>query len=161
MTYYIADIGFAEKRPSNGRRMKENEIMSGRSLPTGIDYQELLAFCVKCAEEKKAEDLLALDTSKLSSVADRLLIATAGSEPQLRALASFIERQVRETFQKRVSNQPDDAASGWVLLDYGNLIIHLMTSEMRRRYNLEGLWGDAPAIELVSCLASGRRPADE
>ena len=148
----------ASKQPTTNQGEK---FMSGQTRPSGIDYQELLAFCVKCAEDKKAENLLALDTSKLSSVADRMLIATAGSEPQLRALSSFLERQVRETFHKRVSNQPDDASSGWVLLDYGNLIIHLMTSEMRGRYNLEGLWSDAPAIELVSLLASGRRPDGE
>ena len=119
-----------------------------------LSYRELLDFCAKCAGEKLADDVIGLDCSRISSVADYVLIATAGSEPQLRAISSFMERQVREVYQKRTLNQPDDASSGWVLLDFGNLIVHLMTQEMRGRYNLEGLWGDNPAVEVFEKLSS-------
>ena len=122
-----------------------------------LNYRELLDFCAKCAGEKLADDVIGLDCSRISSVADYVLIATAGSEPQLRAISSFMERQVREVYQKRTLNQPDDASSGWVLLDFGNLIVHLMTQEMRGRYNLEGLWSDSVPVELLSELANGRK----
>ena len=82
-----------------------------------------------------------------------MMIATASSEPQLRALASFIERQVREEYKLRTLNQPDDSSSGWVLLDFGNLIVHLMTPESRERYDLEGLWGESPTAETASKIA--------
>ena len=118
-----------------------------------IDYKVLLDFCIKCAEDKLAENISTLEIGKVSSVADYMMIATASSEPQLRALASFIERQVREEYKLRTLNQPDDSSSGWVLLDFGNLIVHLMTPESRERYDLEGLWGESPTAETASKIA--------
>ena len=118
-----------------------------------VNYRELLDFCAKCAGEKLADDVIGLDCSRISSVADYVLIATAGSEPQLRAISSFMERQVREVYQKRTLNQPDDASSGWVLLDFGNLIVHLMTPASRERYNLEGLWGENPSDATAAKMA--------
>ncbi|MBE6387074.1 MAG: ribosome silencing factor [Lentisphaerae bacterium] len=117
------------------------------------DYQALLDFCIKCAEDKLAENIVTLNIGKVSSVADYMMVATASSEPQLRALSSFIERQVRDEFKLRTLNQPDDSSSGWVLLDFGNLIIHLMTPESRERYNLEGLWGENPSHATAEKLA--------
>lgn len=117
------------------------------------DYQALLDFCIKCAEDKLAENIVTLNIGKVSSVADYMMVATASSEPQLRALSSFIERQVRDEFKLRTLNQPDDSSSGWVLLDFGNLIIHLMTPESRERYNLEGLWGEKPSHATAEKLA--------
>ena len=117
------------------------------------DYQALLEFCIKSAEDKLAENIVTLNIGKVSSVADYMMVATASSEPQLRALSSFIERQVREEFKLRTLNQPDDSSSGWVLLDFGNLIIHLMTPESRERYNLEGLWGENPSHATAEKLA--------
>ena len=118
-----------------------------------IDYCELLDFCIKCAEDKLAENVVTLEIGKVSSVADYMMVATASSEPQLRALSSFIERQVREKYQLRTLGQPDDSASGWVLLDFGNLIVHLMTPESRERYNLEGLWGENPTAATAAKMA--------
>jgi ribosome-associated protein len=118
-----------------------------------VDYRELLDFCIKCADEKMAENIVTLEIGKVSSVADYMMVATASSEPQLRALSSFIERQVREKFQLRTLGQPDDSSTGWVLLDFGNLIIHLMTPESRERYNLEGLWGENPSDATAAKMA--------
>ena len=113
-----------------------------KNMSEKIDYKALLDFCIKCAEDKLAENISTLEIGKVSSVADYMMVATASSEPQLRALSSFIERQVREEYKLCTLNQPDDSASGWVLLDFGNLIVHLMTPESRERYDLEGLWGE-------------------
>lgn len=101
----------------------------------------LADFCVACAEEKLAENTVLLDLANLSSVADYFVIATANSEPQLRALISFIERQVRDKFAIRPFSDGGDETGGWALLDFGTVIVHLMTPEMREKYNLEALWG--------------------
>lgn len=132
----------------SGISEKQENNMDGK-----IDYKALLDFCIKCAEDKLAENISTLEIGKVSSVADYMMIATASSEPQLRALASFIERQVREEYKLRTLNQPDDSSSGWVLLDFGNLIVHLMTPESRERYDLEGLWGESPTAETASRIA--------
>ena len=107
-----------------------------------IDYKALLDFCIKCAEDKLAENVSTLEIGKVSSVADYMMIATASSEPQLRALSSFIERQVREEFQVRTIAGGEDNSGGWVLLDFGDVIVHLMLPEVREKYQLETLWGE-------------------
>ncbi|MBR7107525.1 MAG: ribosome silencing factor [Lentisphaeria bacterium] len=115
--------------------MNENEIRLNQS-------RELAEFCIKCAEEKFAENPALLALGEESSIADFFVVATATSEPQLRALASFIERQVREVYQLRPISDEADNAGGWTLLDFGNVIVHLMSPEMRDKYDLETLWGE-------------------
>lgn len=138
---------------SDIKELTEKIMKTENKIMEKIDYKALLDFCIKCAEDKLAENISTLEIGKVSSVADYMMVATASSEPQLRALSSFIERQVREEYKLRTLNQPDDSSSGWVLLDFGNLIVHLMTPESRERYDLEGLWGENPTAETASKLA--------
>ena len=104
--------------------------------------REVAEFCIRCAEEKLAEDPALLTLGEESSIADFFVVATANNEPQLRALTSFIERQVRDRFQLRPLSGDIDNAGGWTLLDFGNVIVHIMTPEMREKYDLETLWGE-------------------
>ena len=103
--------------------------------------REIAEFCIKCAEEKLAVDPALLTLGSDSSIADFFVVASANSEPQLRALTSFIERQVREVYQLRPISGDIDSNAGWTLLDFGDVIVHLMTPEMREKYDLETLWG--------------------
>ena len=105
--------------------------------------RELAEFCIQCAEEKIAEDPVLLQLPGNSSIADFFVIATANSDPHLLALANFIERQVREVRKLRPLSGGDfDAAGGWALLDFGDVIVHLMRPEVRAKYQLETLWGE-------------------
>ena len=115
-------------------------------MPKKYTDEQLLQLCVASAEEKLAENVVTITLGSASSVADFFVIATANSEPQLRAVADFIERQVREKFGVHTSSNAENNEGGWVLLDFGNVIVHIMTPEMRSRYNLEGLWGDADKL---------------
>ncbi len=110
---------------------------------------ELLNLCVECAKEKLAENVVTLSVGDVSSIADYFVVATANSEPQLRAVSDFIERQVREKLGVRSSARTESGEGGWRLLDFGNVIVHIMTPEMRERYNLEGLWGDAEKLRAM------------
>lgn len=107
-----------------------------------LKSRELADFCVKCAEEKLAEEPVVLALGSDSSIADFFVVAGANSEPQLRALTSFIERQVREVYQLRPLSGEIDSNAGWTLLDFGDVIVHVMTTEMREKYDLETLWGE-------------------
>ena len=111
-----------------------------------INYEALVQLCVDCAKEKLAENVVTLSIGPVSSIADYFVIASANSEPQLRAVADFIERRVRETFHIHAASSSESSEGGWLLLDFGNVIVHVMTPEMRSRYNLEGLWGDADKL---------------
>ncbi len=140
-------LEYARKRKLYSRE-KENMTDS----PKKIDPAELADFCLKCAEEKLAENAIKIALGASSSIADYLVICTAKSEPQLNALHSFIERQVREVYQKRPLSESHVSSSGWMLIDFGTVVVHIMTPETRDRYNLEGLWGETPSAEAVRNL---------
>lgn len=108
-----------------------------------VSPADLAEFCAACAREKLAENVVAIEIGKVSSVADYMVIGTATSEPQLRALTGFIEREVLEKLKKKTLHRPEVSSGdcNWVLLDFGTVIVHLMMPETRERYNLEGLWG--------------------
>lgn len=104
--------------------------------------------CAAAAADKKAEDLVALDMTAISGFTDVFLIASASSEPQLKAIASAIRERMRDEHNRRPLSEDGFPVSQWVVLDYGNVIIHLFQSDMRERYGLEELWSDAPRIPL-------------
>ena len=108
-----------------------------------IDPAELAAFCAAELSGKLAQDVQTLAIGEHSSVADYFVIATATSVPHLQALSGYLERQVREKYGARVHSGSGDSASGWVLLDFITVIVHVMTADMRARYSLETLWGGA------------------
>ncbi|MDR0931484.1 MAG: ribosome silencing factor [Victivallales bacterium] len=118
-----------------------------------INPDQLADFCVKCVDEKLAENTVKIHVGDSSSVTDYYVIATANSEPQLRALTGFLEREVREKFTLRPLSESGESSSGWVLVDFGTVIVHIMTPETRDRYNLEGLWGESPDQDAVQTLA--------
>ncbi|MBR7138055.1 MAG: ribosome silencing factor [Lentisphaeria bacterium] len=114
--------------------------------------QELAEFCAKCADDKLAENVKVISVGAVSSIADYYVIATANSEPQLHALCSELERRVRDEYKLHPTRTDGVGTGGWNLIDFSSVLVHLMTPEMRERYNLEGLWGDAPTIDVVTKL---------
>jgi len=111
-----------------------------------IEAAELLEFCVACAEEKLARDVVTMAMDSNAGIADFFMVATADSEPQLNAVAGFIERSVRERYGLRsMSRNSNGLHGGWILLDFGSVVAHVMTGEVRSRYDLESLWGEVAA----------------
>ena len=115
-------------------------------MPKKCTDDQLLQLCVDSAKEKLAEDVVTLHIGPVSSIADFFVVATANSDPELRAVDDFIARQAREKYGVHTSSATENSEGGWILLDFGNVIVHVMTPEMRARYNLEGLWGDAEKL---------------
>lgn len=111
-----------------------------------MDAKKLALLCRELADNKKAEDVLVLDVSKLSSVTDYFVIASGTSEPHLRA----IENEVLDRLHDEHGIKPNhtDGASGgnWIVADFFDVIVHIMKPEARALYDLEGLWGDAPRV---------------
>jgi ribosome-associated protein len=96
------------------------------------------------ADDKKAENILALDVEKLCSFADAFVICTAGSTIQVRAIADHLLESMKKAGHRGTAEGMESLQ--WVILDFGDIIVHVMTDEKRAFYNLEGLWGDAPTI---------------
>ena len=116
------------------------------------DAKKLAEFCAREAEEKKATDIVTLHVSELTTVADYFVICTAQSEPQMKALAGWIQKQAWEQLKVKPLTVNGETASKWILIDFGAVFVHIMTNEMRERYQLEDLWGDAPKVEAIEKL---------
>lgn len=99
------------------------------------------------ADDKKAEDIAILDVRKLSSVTDYFVIASGTSEPHLRAIVDEITDRLREEHGVRARAVDGALKTAWVVLDYFDVIVHVMRGDVRDRYDLESLWGDAPRVK--------------
>ena len=94
-------------------------------------------------EEKKATDILALDISEISTLADYFILASAENVRQLDALEDAVEEDVRLEV-----NKEGESSSGWILMDYRDIVVHLFTKEQRAFYDLEKIWSDAKRMEM-------------
>ena len=94
-------------------------------------------------EEKKAADILALDISEISTLADYFILASAENVRQLDALEDAVEEGIRLEL-----NKEGEGDSGWILIDYKDIVVHLFTKEQREFYDLEKIWSDAKRVEL-------------
>ena len=110
---------------------------------------ELATLCARVALDSKAEDLVVLDVRGLSSFTDYFVIMSGRSSRHVQGLAETIESELRS---KRVSSKHSEGLEEghWVLLDHGDLVTHIFYKDNREFYDLEGLWHDAPRLDLKS-----------
>lgn len=108
------------------------------------DNREVALLAVRAAVSKKARDVKTIDLQGILPIADYFVICSTTSVPQMKAVV----REISDVLGKNgVPGRSEGAAeSGWVLLDYGDVIIHIFSEEARRFYDLERLWGFAPLI---------------
>jgi len=111
-----------------------------------MDSKKLALLCRELADNKKAENLVVIDVRKLSSVTDYFVIASGSSQPHLRAIVEEITSSLRDDHEMRPARTDGTTSGSWVVLDYFDVIVHVMHAETRARYDLEGLWGDAKKV---------------
>ena len=107
--------------------------------------KEMAKIAFEALEDKKGEDVCAIDISAVSVLADYFVIATGNSERQVGTLSDDIGDKLAEA-DVMLKNIEGKQTSGWILMDYGDVIINIMTSEMREHYNIERVWGDCNLI---------------
>ena len=112
-----------------------------------MDSKKLALVCRELADNKKAEDIVILDVRELSSVTDYFVIASGTSEPHLRAVVDEINDRLREDYAIRPRAVDGTFQAAWVVLDFFDVIVHIMRRDVRDRYDLETLWGDAPRLK--------------
>jgi ribosome-associated protein len=119
---------------------------------TGRDSEALVRRIAAIADDKKAGDLVALDVRSLVGYTDYLVICTARNERQAKAIHDEVYHQLKreDLLPARVEGERE---AEWILMDYLDAILHVFTPEMRERYRLEVLWGEATRLEVPSAAA--------
>jgi ribosome-associated protein len=110
--------------------------------------KELALACAKAAQEIQAENIRVFDLRGLSTLTDFMIVCSGSSMPHLRAILRDVRRHVEEWTGARPANAEGKADSRWVVLDYIDVMVHVMHDELREFYALETLWGDARELEL-------------
>ena len=108
-----------------------------------METRALAKKIMEILEEKKAADILALDISEISTLADYFILASAENVRQLDALEDAVEEGIRLEL-----NKEGEGDSGWILMDYKDIVVHLFTKEQREFYDLEKIWSDAKKLEI-------------
>jgi ribosome-associated protein len=110
-----------------------------------LDTLETAREIVFILEEKKGEDIVLIDIKEVSDFADYFVICSGTSDRMLQALADDVREKLRERhdIRGRVEGQPED---GWMLLDYGNVVLHLFSPDRRDYYRLEDLWNKGKVL---------------
>ena len=112
-----------------------------------MEPKELSLKVAKLLDDRKAIDVTVIDISPKASFADYFVMASGGSERQMAALVDNIEELLEPegVFPKSVEGT---RSSGWILMDYGDVVVNVMTVEMREKYNIEKVWGDCESITI-------------
>lgn len=112
-----------------------------------MDVKAMLNLAAKACDDKRAEDIVALDMEHISLIADYFLICHGNNERQVQAIA----RDVKETMEENgisIKRMEGFEQARWILVDIGDIVCHIFHKDERTYYNLERLWGDAPRLAL-------------
>jgi ribosome-associated protein len=130
-----------EQRTSLANRKKKSSIRLTRN-------SKIIKTIIAAIQEKKGNSIMSLDLRKIKeAVADFFIICDAGSHPQIRAIANNIEDRVKEKCSEIPYHHEGYPKLQWVLIDYVNVVVHVMLTETRQFYKLEEMWSDGIAEE--------------
>ena len=124
-------------------------------MPASERAIELLTAAAEAAHDKKAENVLAFDVSEQLAITDAFLVASASNDRQVRAIVDEVEDKLREIGAKPIRRE-GERDGRWVLIDYGEIVVHVQHEEERRFYALERLWRDCPTIPLPAEVTAPR-----
>ena len=112
-----------------------------------ISSWDKILLLTRFALEKKARDLVVLEVRELTSIADYFIICSGSSDRQVQSIAQGIEENLSEAGHSLLSVEGANRGH-WVLMDFSDVIVHIFYEPVREFYDLEGLWGHAPRVEL-------------
>lgn len=122
-------------------------VKKGKKAEAQPDYLANTLRIAELAAQIKASDIRAYDVHELTVVADVFVLCSASSEPQFKAVFNNIREGMKEIGVAPLHTE-GTFAGGWMVMDYGAVIVHLFRKEAREYYDLDGLWGDAPQVDL-------------
>lgn len=146
----------SRKAPARSPRKSADPLRSARpsrsaAAKASKEQEEDLRFLnalLRFADEKKAESPVALDLREIEGPVSFFMICSGQSSPQLRAIADSIQKGVAEEFGRQPLARDGSRESGWLVLDFGHILVHIFSQEKRLHYALEDLWRDAKRVVL-------------
>ena len=126
--------------------LKQKRSNTRKKTKTELNDLDFAFIAANAADEKKGENILLLDVSKLTVISDYFLVVTAKSTPQIEAISKHIEEALSKLNYKRVSKE-GFVGSNWIVLDFGNLVVHIMSEKERNYYKLEKFWSNGIVID--------------
>lgn len=122
-----------------------------RSNPRGL---KLALAAARTAAENRGQNIVVLDTRRVTSIFDYFVIVTGSSRRQLHAMSEEIDHKLEDELGDRRIGIEGYSESRWIVLDYGDIVVHLFDDETRQFYDLENLWGEAERVDLSETLAN-------
>jgi ribosome-associated protein len=124
-------------------------VTTPKTSASALDGLDLARRCVECALDKKALDPIILDLQAISTITDYLVICSAQSEPQLKAIANGVIKTLKDDFGRAPLAMDGFPASQWIVVDYGEVMLHIFHESKRGIYALEDLWSDAKQVSIL------------
>jgi ribosome-associated protein len=128
--------------------MTETATLTNINSTPEYTIEQLAFLAAEAADDRKAGDMVLINIAEVSTLADYLLIVSGFSKVQLRAISGSISDKIEADFHRLPLRTEGQDRGGWILLDYGDLIVHIMMPEQREFYNLEAFWGHGEIIAL-------------
>uniref|UniRef100_A0A7S3EKT3 Ribosome silencing factor n=1 Tax=Rhodosorus marinus TaxID=101924 RepID=A0A7S3EKT3_9RHOD len=127
------------------------------------EFTPIVKTAAEAADERKGRNIVALRVAKLTCVTTFFLYISGGSAPQLRAITNLVEERLKEVHGMTTRyGIPGNPASGWLLLDYGDLMVHVFSEEQRKFYDPESIWQHGEQVDLSDVVSpEGLRKPDE
>lgn len=117
--------------------------------------KELAEAIVRALDSKRAKEIEVIQVSEVTILADYFILCTATSTTQIRALSDLCE-EAAEALEERLDHKEGERESGWVLLDFSTVVVHIFLPEQRSFYNLERLWSDGTPVDISGLLEDSR-----
>ena len=118
-----------------------------------MDAISIMKKVVKCADDKKANDIKVLDIKDLTTIADYFVICHGNSSSQMGAIFDEIEEKLKKEDGILMQNLSSHSSDQWLLMDYGDVIVHIFNAESREFYAIEHLWADAQDIDISEFIS--------
>jgi ribosome-associated protein len=119
-----------------------------------MDSKKLALLCRELADNKKADNIVIMDLRKLAGVTDFMVVCTGTSDPHLRAIQEEISDKLDIDHKIQPRAVDGSRNSGWIVLDFVDVLVHVMKRDTRAHYDLEGLWNDAPQVRVAKRKAA-------
>lgn len=123
------------------------------------DARALVVAAADAAADRLASDIIAFDVSEQLAITDAFLLCSAANERQVNAVVDAVEERLLRDFRAKPVRREGERDGRWVLLDYGDIVVHVQHTEERTYYSLERLWRDCPIIALPEAVPTDAGPA--